>query len=483
MLVEGAIAFFRTGLVLLKLLTKDLKNIRDVSEFTMAFEKKVRSLTDIEKFRVRMQDLYINRDLMEVCRTNNIENKQNKFYESPNQRVRGFEKCQENAPYCHWERNAKFKVYQDYLIRVFSLSENIKFNFFDPFKNSVDANSYDYLKKGEYKQFLTEDRFTTVSSKRTTMNANGKGNLFNHNTSEFNEELEADIHKKYLEQIIENQGFKIDKKKPKKDQMNSEKDFSGMAGSDIIQATEIGINLPLKTKKSLGNSPSVIYVPYKRYFDNQSLPSVPQVQIAPVQQKLMERMLVIARSSHICQFERYEFINREINLKNKAKYFLIVNSILYNYLGENIKKENQQTLNVISIKPIGVESSLAQVTKRRADRRKFPRSSLDRWPKKLHRFSSTEGNRRRAVLGRGTNLGQNDEEARRLVDGLLSKNKRRSKMPAKTSLGDDSEIDPEEFKLKYRNAYILNEEGLKNDILKFSVSKSNIDMGSKDERS
>lgn len=483
--VEGALAFFRTGLVLLKMLKNDIDESRDVLEFNMAFEVKTRSITDIERFRDRMRSIYMNADLLNICRAKNIDHKQNKFYESSNQRVKGFERCLESSPYCHWERNAKFKEFTDHTIRAYCLSDCLKFNFFDPFKNSGDTQGYDYLKHGEDKHFVNEDRFSTYTSKKPTKMGLRKDSRGQIATETQDIEEEAILHRTYLEKMISGQI---------RAPASSEGQGSGSAGNTRLGdpkapriLSEANLHTPDipsggSTARKLSETSEAMVLkklgsqlvqPPKLYFENQDS-KCPDEPITLARQKQIEKNLVIARCPHICSFEKYEYIHREINQKDKNKYFLIVNSILYKYLGPQIKNLHAQTEKVISDEPRLAASSIQIDRTMRGPRRQCARQSLDRWPRTIQRFLSVETGRR--LVNNRANFKKflpDFSEQNRPLDVNFDPIRVQDKsMPNLGNVEDKpSEIGLEEMRVKYKHAYNLDEEGFKRDMLRMSKGR------------
>lgn len=496
--VEGPTAFFRTGLVLLRLLKNEFVNVRDVSEFTQAFDNKVKAVVDIEKFRDRMRSVYINNNLLEICRVKNIELKQNKFDESSNQRVKGYEKCLESSVYCNWERNAKFKEYNDHTIRVYSLSENLKFNYFDPFKNASNVKSYDYLRRGEDKGFLNEDRFSTYVNKKDTKLTSNRTSKGVANAKETDLEDESILHQTYLEKMIsgnvrirpsidedpeyrtgvtkqqaqEEAGRSVTaigqqapalSKLPKEPVQPQSQDLSSPAPTLRKNSSNSEVNMLRKLGSRLIDLP-------KQHFENQTPLHPDQARITLAKLKKIERNLVVARCAHICAYEKYEYMHREMNQKVRDKYFLIVNSILYRYLGEGLKKLHEQTLKVISEGPKLTETTIEGIKISHRTQRKFPRMSLDKIPKTLMRFNSLETGRKLVhtrVLG--AKYLPDFKDLHQYRHPFTEVDIKRPNRSSALNPGDTvQEIPLEEFRVKYKHAYNLDKEALKQDLLRLS---------------
>lgn len=504
--IEGPTAFFRAGLVILRLLKNEITNVRDVSEFSQAFDNKVKAVVDIEKFRDRMRSIYINNNLLEICRVKNIELKQNKFDESSNQRVKGYDKCLESSVYCNWERTAKFKEYNDHTIRVYSLSENLKFNYFDPFKNASNVKSYDYLKSGEDKGFMNEDRFSTYVNKKDSklQGIRGSKGIGIGNAKEVDLDDESILHQTYLEKMISGNirdRVSIDDdpefrtgtatKMPNQEDIGKIVTAKGQQMSAIPKATfrsekealptqsqEVSSVVPTQRKNS-GNSEinmlrklgsRLIDLP-KQYFENQTPMHPDRTRITLAKLKKIERSLVVARCAHICAYEKYEYMHREINQKVRDKYFLIVNSILYRYLGEGLKRLHEQTLKVISDGPKLTETTIEGMKISHRTQRKFPRMSLDKIPKTLTRFNSLETGRK-LVHTRliGSKYLPDFKDFQQYINPLSEVNIQRPKRMSAINHTENhvQEIPLEEFRTKYKHAYNLDKEALKQDLLRIS---------------
>lgn len=492
--VEGPHAFFRTGLVILRALKNDISLVRDVPEFTMAFDNKIKGITDLDKFRDLMRGVYLNQEILDVCRSKNIEYKQNRYYEGSHQRSKIFEKCLESNPYCHWERNAKFKEFNERVKRVYSLSESLKFNFFDPFKNAADSRVYDYLKRTDDKQFVNEDRFTTYTSKKDTMISGAAGERLSAVLERGATEEDSILHQTYLEKMISGnlrEAELLQSKAVEKDfrtgpapearpsrtlKPEASKKAAGQTRNNG-GVTWVGEESPPRLRKISSGSEltmlrklgsQLVDVP-KAFFENQS-PNPPEAaRITLARQRQMEKNLVIARCAHICAFEQYEYIHREIDIEARKKYFLIVNSILYKYLGEEIKNEHQQTLKVISDQPRLMESSIEHLKVTSRTRRQFPRQSLDRWPKKCSRFNSMEIGRglvNHRVM-RGRFMPEFFDRSRQFGEDPEQPRPKKDSMPELLG-GQMQEISVDDFVKKYKHAYNFDQEALKKDVMRLS---------------
>jgi hypothetical protein len=490
--VEGPLAFFRTGLVLLKLLKTDIQNVRDVSEFTQAFESKVKAVTDVEKFRARMRATYLNPSLLNAVRAKNIDEHQNRFDDSPKQRIRGFEKCLESSPYCHWKRNQTYKDYDDCVFRVYSLPERLKFNFFDPFKNSSDTKGYDFLRIKDDKGMVNEDRFSTFSSKKTTAKANKKPSIKTTLVEPFDGEDEATMHRTYLEKLITGNIPSQDRTANpgiagiKSINDSQAPDNTGDFRTNMNSTELLNHNSPKNTVRKASDTSesqmlkklgSQLIQPPKPYFENESgVEEREQVRITVARKKQIEKNLVVARCAHICEFMKYEREQQGIDAIARNNYFLIANSILYKYLGEGLKKFHKQTLKVISDRPKGVEVPQGIFRTNLAGRRNFPRVSLDKWPRNLQRFSSLEIGKQmvhsRHVVPaylRGFNERQRRfTEINRKVDTRYP--------PVEAASNEEvQDIGLDEIQAKYKNAYSLNMEGLRQDIMRISKESRNVE--------
>lgn len=453
----------------------EVKNIKDICEFTSAFEQKISRLTDYSKFKSRMQHVFIDQELMNICRMKNIDKKQEKFNESSNQRTKNFEKCLENSPYCHWERTAKFKEYIDHKLRVSNVSDKIKFNYFDPFKNAKDHTSYDYLKKTHDQNFMTEERFSTYSSKNNTNDFQTPLGQANFMPRDLDIDMEKEVHSEYMDNMMH------ENKTGKKQKMESFNSQSGKNTSNLpIDLSDLHIPEIVKTPSRRGdnetcfpNSCTVFGQQPKLNFENQTPFQKDVFIIRKVDRKTIENCLTIARCSHICYLEKHEFFNREINIRNKEKYFLIVNSILYNYLGEEIKKLHEQTLKVISDKPNSGFDNIKNCKKKRLERQRFPRPSLDRFPKNYQRFSSVDVKKRFSRFDKRILEEESMKDLKNYANETIEREKRNSQQKMVFNNGqEEDEINIKTHKERYKNAYILNEEGLKQDILNSSSRKS-----------
>ena len=419
-LSEGPLAFLRTGLVLLKQMKKELIAVNDSLELSVAFESIIREMTDTPKFKRRMKKLFINANLINLCRKQNIDHKQKTYYESMgSQKIRTQEKCTETSPYCHWERNSKFKdFHENSIFRCANLQQSIKFNYFDPFEFINDHKPYHYLK--EHFNHLSDDKFSTHSRKDLSLAH------FKRPQEDFDSEEESPSGQ--LEWLVNRRRKSI-----------RQKSFC-VPKSDAPKDT-----LPFKQVTAVEG----VKVDCKTYFDNQTAPTE-QPKLALTEMKRIENEVVIVRCSHICHFEKFEFELREMNQNSKVNYFLIVNCILSKYIGKRV----EEAIGQLKDKRRFSELTLVQQAKR--IRRIFNSKRLSRGflPR-----SSSEGNDRRGVFGyESTVIGQLDVLG---IDEGINK--------VTFDFGDSDE---NIVLLKYQNAYLLNEEGLRRDLMRESKGYS-----------
>lgn len=125
-------AFFKVALALLVTFGKELKAPAELSQFLATFNLCAAKFTDIEGFRKRVRDMFLDELLLNACRGIMLSSKQQQMLETPN-RKHSMDDCAAENPYCSWLRNHFRKENNDVIFRVDSLTENLKFNYFDPF--------------------------------------------------------------------------------------------------------------------------------------------------------------------------------------------------------------------------------------------------------------------------------------------------------------------------------------------------------------
>lgn len=121
------------ALILLSTFQKELQGPAELSQFLSLFNQLASKLTDVEQFRRKARDLYLNDDLLEACRSLILENKYQAIMEAP-QAKHPVEGCPPETPYCAWIRTVFKKENTEFVIRSSTLIDCLKYNYFDPFK-------------------------------------------------------------------------------------------------------------------------------------------------------------------------------------------------------------------------------------------------------------------------------------------------------------------------------------------------------------
>lgn len=67
-LADGVCAIFRTGLVLFKMVEAECKNIKEITDFIVAYDKAQSQVIDIKEFKQEVERLYLDCKLLENLR-------------------------------------------------------------------------------------------------------------------------------------------------------------------------------------------------------------------------------------------------------------------------------------------------------------------------------------------------------------------------------------------------------------------------------
>jgi hypothetical protein len=458
-LAEGPIAFIRTGLVLLKQMRETLKNITDAIELNTAFDSHVRSLQDTQQFKRSLCKLFMNAQLLDLCRQQNIESKQHKHNESMStQKIRTQEKCTESSPYCHWERNLKFKDFQDSVMRCSNLPDCLKFNYFDPFDFTKHSKPYDYLCNRDDQALLSGDKFSTHSHKAVPLFPSKQARQ----NDDFDSEEDTEPHNSLLEMLVNRReramssiqkSFCVPKSEPPKE--------DGGCAHPGGPKTVDDMGVRLVTLSTPPKPPSQVY------FDNLTVTKSEQPRMALTELKKTENELVIRRCSHICHFEKFEYEVLEMNQNSKRKYFMIVNCILFKHLGRGIEEATGQTHQNRAVdNPFAKEDSVAQ--KARRIRLQFNRDFGGLAGSFFPRSSSLGNDRKGFWRGQNSDsfaspLGQPNTVVVARQHSLVVATRLKCDFEGQGDVASLSVL-----KTKYKNAYFLNQEALKRDIQKAS---------------
>lgn len=131
--MEQSVAFFKAALVLLSMFKKELSKPTELSQFLSLFNSLASKLSDVESFKRKTRDLFLNVELLEACRALILNKKYEHLVETP-QAKHAVESCAPETPYCAWNRTVFKKDNNDFIIRTADLVDCLKFNYFDPFK-------------------------------------------------------------------------------------------------------------------------------------------------------------------------------------------------------------------------------------------------------------------------------------------------------------------------------------------------------------
>lgn len=131
-LVEGSSAFYRIGLALLKITTQHMHKISDLSVFLSEYQRIISNINSTGEFRSKLRKMYIDKDLLDVCRNFQTQKKQDSYSETIQSRNFG-DKCFQDFPFCVWKRNIFRKDCSTVTFRAAFLQKSLKYNFFDPF--------------------------------------------------------------------------------------------------------------------------------------------------------------------------------------------------------------------------------------------------------------------------------------------------------------------------------------------------------------
>ena len=466
-LTEGPIGFVRTGLVLLKSMQTRLKSINDTTELNNGLDSEIANMTDCAKFKQQMRDVYINQRLMNICRQQNIDSKQRKYHESMvSQKTRTQEKCIESSPYCHWERNAKFKDFHDSVFRCANLQDSLKFNYFDPFDFVLDSKPYGYLKQAQDPRFMREDKFSTHSH-RTASNLLQKSFEAE---PDFDLQTQQKEHSKHMEEMVTKREKVVSSRKgsieevAKDIKLKAELGKLGSGGGQAQGSSAVGLG---GKTVAVGESPVVLK---QAYFDKQTGGSRNRCQLSPSEVQRAERELVIVRCPHICHFEKREYEILEVNNRDKSRYFLIVNSILYKFMGKRIEEETGQTKNVLSGPREDTDPAAGGHKTRILIRRQVARRSLDNFTRFCSRYSSLNGHRRGLLPRSRADVLMNGFEVKKTaVKRVLDRQNSVAKVQLQWDDNED-QINVASFRSKYKNAFFVNEEELRKDVEQFTMT-------------
>lgn len=137
--MEGVVALFRAALVIFIALEKRLRGIYTIENFIKAVHSYVSSIKNVKQFQNHMNEIYINRDILDRIRST--------LYQIKHQHMarliiknKPVEDCNDNSPYCFESDEFLHVNDSDFIIRVNNLIGNLKVSYFNPFygKKLVD---------------------------------------------------------------------------------------------------------------------------------------------------------------------------------------------------------------------------------------------------------------------------------------------------------------------------------------------------------
>ena len=131
LLTEGSVAFFKASLVLFGIVKSKMQEIKDLCHFLAKYLEILNEISDLEVLRSKLRKTFINVELLNICRSLNL-NRKNEAHETNPTNRHFIEPCYPHSLYCTWKRTAFKKDNSGFVFQVHSLTSDLKFNYFDP---------------------------------------------------------------------------------------------------------------------------------------------------------------------------------------------------------------------------------------------------------------------------------------------------------------------------------------------------------------